>query len=118
MRASQASTAARVGGSSWASPPVTRVQDMQDWWIRDQQWSAISGDALRMLGDIDGWQVYYWRLNDNNWSNAQSSGDVAPVPPAPPAAPGTRRYELRELATGRVQAWADMQSASFSPASI
>jgi len=33
------------------------------------------------------------------------------------AAPAARRYELRELATGRVQAWADMQSASFSPAS-
>ncbi|MGV3710529.1 MAG: prolyl oligopeptidase family serine peptidase [Gemmatimonas sp.] len=33
------------------------------------------------------------------------------------AAPGTRRYELRELATGRIQAWSDMQSASFSPAS-
>lgn len=32
-------------------------------------------------------------------------------------APATRRYELRELATGRVRAWADMQSASFSPTS-
>lgn len=36
---------------------------------------------------------------------------------APPAAPGSRRYELRELATGRVQAWTDMQSATFSPTS-
>lgn len=71
----------------WASPPVTRVQDMQDWWIRGQQWSAISGDALRMLGDIDTWQVYYWRLQDNNWSNAQSTGDVAPVPPPPASGP-------------------------------
>ncbi|WP_310738522.1 PulJ/GspJ family protein [Ideonella alba] len=68
----------------WASPPVTRVRDMQDWWIRGQQWSAISGDALRMLGDLDGWQVYYWRLTDNNWSNAQSTGDTAPVPVPPP----------------------------------
>lgn len=33
---------------------------------------------------------------------------AAPTPPA-------RRYELRELATGRVQAWQDMQSATFSP---
>ncbi|MBN8488784.1 MAG: prepilin-type N-terminal cleavage/methylation domain-containing protein [Burkholderiales bacterium] len=71
----------------WASPPVTRVQDMQDWWIRGQQWSAISGDALRMLGDVEGWQVYYWRLQDNTWSNAQSTGDVAPVAP-PPVQPG------------------------------
>ena len=32
-------------------------------------------------------------------------------------APAARRYELRELATGRIQSWAEMQSASFSPAS-
>ncbi|MEO7999080.1 MAG: hypothetical protein ABI852_16625, partial [Gemmatimonadaceae bacterium] len=38
------------------------------------------------------------------------AGAVAPAPAA-------RRYELRELATGRTQAWAEMQSASFSPAS-
>jgi hypothetical protein len=42
---------------------------------------------------------------------AGGRGNVAP------AAAGTRRYELRELATGRLQAWADMQSASFSPTS-
>jgi dipeptidyl aminopeptidase/acylaminoacyl peptidase len=28
--------------------------------------------------------------------------------------PATRRYELRELATGKVQAWTDMASATFS----
>jgi dipeptidyl aminopeptidase/acylaminoacyl peptidase len=33
------------------------------------------------------------------------------------AAPPTRRLELRELATGRVQSWQDVQSASFSPTS-
>ncbi|MEQ1690374.1 MAG: prolyl oligopeptidase family serine peptidase [Gemmatimonas sp.] len=34
----------------------------------------------------------------------------------PPAVtPPARRYELRELATGRVQSWQDMQSATFSP---
>ena len=32
---------------------------------------------------------------------------------APPPAP--RRFELRELASGRTQAWAEMQSATFSP---
>jgi len=36
---------------------------------------------------------------------------------AAPATAGIRRYELRELASGRIQAWADMQSASFSPTS-
>jgi dipeptidyl aminopeptidase/acylaminoacyl peptidase len=33
----------------------------------------------------------------------------------PPAAP--RRWELRELATGKIQAWQDVQSAIFSPTS-
>ena len=36
---------------------------------------------------------------------------------APLAAGATRRFELRELATGRTQSWADMQSAVFSPTS-
>ena len=35
----------------------------------------------------------------------------------PPAAGALRRFELRELATGRTQAWQDMQSAIFSPTS-
>ena len=42
--------------------------------------------------------------------NAGRAG-ASPVP-APP-----RRWELRELATGRVQQWLDMQSATFSPTS-
>jgi general secretion pathway protein J len=61
----------------WASPPVTRVQDLQDWWLRGMQWSAISTDALAMLDGVSDMQVYYWRNADNTWSNAQSSGDVA-----------------------------------------
>ncbi|MEP6781299.1 MAG: prolyl oligopeptidase family serine peptidase [Gemmatimonadaceae bacterium] len=35
----------------------------------------------------------------------------------PPANGALRRFELRELATGRTQAWQDMQSAIFSPTS-
>jgi dipeptidyl aminopeptidase/acylaminoacyl peptidase len=35
----------------------------------------------------------------------------------PLAVGASRRYEIRELATGRVQAWQDMQSALFSPTS-
>jgi dipeptidyl aminopeptidase/acylaminoacyl peptidase len=36
---------------------------------------------------------------------------------APLAAGAVRRFELRELATGRTQSWLDMQSAVFSPTS-
>jgi esterase/lipase len=52
----------------------------------------------------------------------------AVVPGQPPVQPGAsgaarppqplpRRYELRELATGRVQAWQDIQGVTFSPTS-
>jgi general secretion pathway protein J len=69
----------------WASPPVTRVQDLQDWWIRGQQWSAISADALAMLDGVSEMQVFYFQARDNNWSNAQSTGNVDVPPPAPAA---------------------------------
>ena len=57
----------------WAAPPVTRIQDLQEWWIRSQQWSAFKGDALPMLDEVDSQQVYFFR--GNSWSNAQSTGD-------------------------------------------
>ncbi len=57
-------------------------------------------------------------------SAAVPAAPVSPAPPAPPAAPGaratptvTRRWELRELATGTVRTWRDIQSATFSPTS-
>jgi len=69
----------------WAAPPVTRIQDLQEWWIRSQSWSAIQADALMMLDEVDSQQVYFYR--GNSWSNAQSTGDFeeAPPPPQPPA---------------------------------
>lgn len=57
----------------WAAPPVTRIQDLQEWWIRSQQWSAFKGDALPMLDEVDSQQIYFFR--GNSWSNAQSTGD-------------------------------------------
>lgn len=62
----------------WAGPPVTRIQDLQDWWIRSQQWAAIRPDALRMLEPVQDLQVYFFR--GNSWSNAQSTGDFGPAP--------------------------------------
>jgi general secretion pathway protein J len=67
----------------WASPPLTRVRELQDWWLRSQQWSAISDRALRMLASVSAWQIYYYQLGDNSWSNAQSTGNVALAPQAP-----------------------------------
>jgi general secretion pathway protein J len=76
----------------WAAPPVTRIQDLQEWWIRSQQWAAIQGDALRMLDDVDSQQVYFYR--GNSWSNAQSTGDIEAPPAPPPPASGASQPQI------------------------
>jgi len=69
----------------WASPPATRNAALQEYWLRSQQLLGNEPGQLRTLGGISGWQVYFWR--GNSWSNAQSTGNVAPragVPGLPP----------------------------------
>ncbi|WP_022980471.1 type II secretion system protein J [Ideonella sp. B508-1] len=76
----------------WTSPPSSRVTDLQEWWLRSQQWSGIRDGALPMLGQLSEWQVYYYRQGDNTWSNAQSSAgrsNTATPPATPPPSPGT-----------------------------
>jgi general secretion pathway protein J len=70
----------------WAAPPVTRIQELQEWWIRSHQWAAIQADALRMLENVESQQVYFYR--GNSWSNAQSTGDIEAPPAPPPPASG------------------------------
>ncbi len=72
----------------WASPPVTRMQALQEWWLRGQQWSTLQPTALPMITELNQWQVYYYRQGDNAWSNAQSSGN-RPQQSAAPAAPAS-----------------------------
>ena len=86
----------------WASAPVSRVKDLQEGWMRAQQWSAISTEALAMVDEVSDWQVYYWRANDNSWSNAQSSGDRAetPAPPASGASGAAPDFEREALPRG------------------
>ncbi|WP_374426509.1 PulJ/GspJ family protein [Ideonella dechloratans] len=70
----------------WASPATSRVAELQEWWMRSQQWSGIREGALPMLSQLSEWQVYYYRQGDNTWSNAQSSAgrsNAAPVAGAP-----------------------------------
>jgi general secretion pathway protein J len=66
----------------WASPTVTASRDLQDHWLQSQQFVGSEPGQLRTLGGISEWQVYFYQ--GNGWSNAQSSGDVAP-----PAAAGS-----------------------------
>jgi general secretion pathway protein J len=73
----------------WASAPVVHVGDLQDVWMRSQQWEGIADGATSVLENVTGFQVYCYR---NGWSNCQSSNDVTrnPNPPGnPPGTPGT-----------------------------
>jgi general secretion pathway protein J len=65
-----------VGGVwlRWAGPVVTGRAELQDQWLRSQQFMGNEPGQLRALTGLESWQVYYFR--GNAWSNAQSTGDV------------------------------------------
>jgi general secretion pathway protein J len=69
----------------WASAPVVHIGDLQDQWMRAQQWDSIAEGATSVLENVSAFQVFCYR---NGWSNCQSSGNVtttfgtAPNPPA------------------------------------
>ncbi len=73
-----------TGWTRWSAPPVTHSIALQEAWLRSQQLLGNEPGALRALGGVADWEVYFWR--GNAWSNAQSSGDLvepqaqAPVP--------------------------------------
>ena len=59
----------------WASPAVTTRAQLQDIWLRSQQFQGQEAGQLRTLDGLSSWQLYYYRVNA--WSNAQSSADAA-----------------------------------------
>jgi general secretion pathway protein J len=61
----------------WASPPVTTVGELQDHWLRTQQFQGGETGQLRTLDGLTGWQVYFYR--GNAWSNCQSTGQGLPA---------------------------------------
>ena len=62
----------------WAGPSVTTARELQESWLHSLQLQDNEPGALRTLTGLSGWQVYFYQRDDNGWSNAQSSGDVAP----------------------------------------
>jgi general secretion pathway protein J len=68
----------------WTGPPTTRVTALQESWLSSQQLQGREPGQLKVLTNIDDFQVFFYR--GNAWTNAQSTGDlVAPRPP--PRAP-------------------------------
>jgi general secretion pathway protein J len=68
----------------WASAASTRVQGLQEAWLASQQLQGLEPAQMTLLQDVAGWQVYFYR---GGWSNAQSTGNLAPYAPVMPVAP-------------------------------
>lgn len=62
----------------WAGPVVTSQAELQEQWLRSQQFQGVEAGQLRVLEGVSQWQVYYFRAGDPSWTNAQSSGNTAP----------------------------------------
>lgn len=71
----------------WSGPVLRRSGELQQSWLASQQLQGNEPGQLKLLDDVSGWQLYFWR--GQGWSNAQSSGDLAPAAgeAAPAAAP-------------------------------
>lgn len=73
----------------WVSPSYTRSNELQEAWLRSQQFMGNEAGQLVLARAASEWQIYYYR--GNGWSNAQSTGDLqgadAGLPSAGVAAP-------------------------------
>ncbi len=73
----------------WSGPVLRRSGELQQSWLASQQLQGNEPGQLKLLDDVSGWQIYFWR--GQGWSNAQSSGDLtstagdAAAAAAPPA---------------------------------
>jgi general secretion pathway protein J len=80
-------TPASASWLRWAGPAVTSSTELQDYWLRSQQFQGNEAGQLKGLSGLSQWQVYCFR--GNAWSNCQSSGDLKPELAQPPAAAGS-----------------------------
>jgi general secretion pathway protein J len=76
----------------WAGPAATTTRNLQESWLRTQQFQGTETGQLRALSGLESWRVYFFQ--GNGWANCQSSGDVAPPLPvagatSAPVAPRT-----------------------------
>ncbi len=94
----------------WATRALVRRGELQEAWLASQQLQGTEPAQLTVAEAASEWQIYFHRGND--WSNAQSTGDLAPVaaPPEPPASAasgaetgGGTRGAVRELLPNAVR---------------
>ncbi|MEP7056249.1 MAG: prepilin-type N-terminal cleavage/methylation domain-containing protein [Caldimonas sp.] len=60
----------------WASPAVTTAGELQDHWLRTEQFQGGEPGQLRAVSGLSGWQVQFYQ---GGWSNCQSTRDLAPA---------------------------------------
>jgi general secretion pathway protein J len=72
----------------WTTLPFVRSGDLQEAWLRSQQLQGSEPGTVVLSEGASQWQIYFAR--GGQWSNAQSTGDLAlPIVAAPPAAPAS-----------------------------
>ncbi len=87
----------------WASPPYTHMTELTDAWMRSQQWTSISGNAVTVLENVDDFQVYVCNpatiaTSGCSWNNVQSTqGAAAPTNSGGNAVPVAQANGIRIL---------------------
>jgi general secretion pathway protein J len=65
----------------WAGPAMTREAELQEAWLRQQQFQGSEPGHLTVALGVSDWQIYFHR--GSTWSNAQSTGNLVQTPVAP-----------------------------------
>jgi general secretion pathway protein J len=90
----------------WISPSYTRSNELQDAWLRSQQFLGNEAGQLVLARSASEWQIYFYR--GNGWSNAQSTGDLqradAGLPTAGVAAAAAPPASAASVAEGAASA--------------
>jgi general secretion pathway protein J len=60
----------------WAGPPTTKGNELQETWMRTQQFQGTEAGQLRALTGLAQWHCHAFR--GNAWTNCQSSGQGLP----------------------------------------
>lgn len=73
----------------WTAPAYVRSGELQEAWLRSQQLQGQEPGTVQLRAGASEWHIYFAR--GGQWSNAQSSGDLAlavDIPPPAAAASG------------------------------
>ena len=62
----------------WAGPVVTRAAELQETWLRQQQFQGTEPGQLTVAAGASEWQIYFHR--GSTWGNAQSTGNLVQAP--------------------------------------